>query len=410
MLDNLYAQICYCQKCRNDFKDWVRNSQRFTPEKLNLDYIDYDSIELPTELCSAGPLVREFFRFRKEKLEEVSLSLKNFIHSINPEAIFMPNIAYPRVEEGSNTLTGNIIFSPQDIMYPNFRNCIDALKNDGVPKTVYNEQEGLLPPKLYRFKLAHDFQYPLFGKTFHVGYGDGVNSGKSIRRQICSNAAAGLTLGGHPLSFNGLMTPNLPSRAKLIGLDNPIIFNTTKKWDEFVKENSCIYEDVESAADIVLGTSEIGFCISGTQPMTAFHAAATEMLNDKILFKFKHLLQLESLSPNKTLILIDMYAMSNRECEQIISFYNKGGKIILLGPCSTMNENGQERLEYGLSGILSDKDEINMLENVRVIKKNRLFWDPSISKNSSLKIQRRYTNTKRRDSYSIWSGQFKFDT
>ncbi|MHC4873502.1 MAG: beta-galactosidase [Planctomycetota bacterium] len=401
MLDNLHAQICYCEKCREDFRDWVKKSNEFTAEKLNLNYIDYDSIELPRELIAKDPLVREFFKFRKQKLEDVSLSLKNFIHSINPDAVFMPNVAFPRVEEGNNSLSGNITFSPQDIMYPEFRSCIDALKNDGAPEPVFDEQEEVLPPKLYRFKLAHDFGYPLFGKTFHTGYGDGVKPDKSIQRQMSANAAVGLALGGNPLSFNGLMTPNLPNRGKSIGLDNPVIFNTAKKWNEFVKANSDIYKDAQSAADIILGTSELGFCITGTQPMTACHAAAVEMLNDKVLFRFKHLLQLESLVRENTLLLIDMYAMSDSECEQVISFYKRGGKVILLGPCSTMNENGQERLEYGLSGLLSGSDEIDMLEDAGVIEKDRLFWDPSVSGSSSLKMQRRYTDAGRRDSYRI---------
>ncbi len=70
-----------------------------------------------------------------------------------------------------------------------------------------------------------------------------------------------------------------------------------------------------------------------------------EMVNDRLL-------DAAHLKPYKLLILPNIAALSDAQCEQLRSFVNSGGSLVATYETSLYNENGKPRQDFGLADIL----------------------------------------------------------
>jgi hypothetical protein len=85
-------------------------------------------------------------------------------------------------------------------------------------------------------------------------------------------------------------------------------------------------------------------------PILGFYQALIEA---RIPFEMVHdgLLEPEHVSQFRTLILPNIAALSNRQCEQISAFVRDGGAIVATHETSLFDEGGQPRTEFGLAEL-----------------------------------------------------------
>ena len=69
-----------------------------------------------------------------------------------------------------------------------------------------------------------------------------------------------------------------------------------------------------------------------------------EMVDDRLM-------EPDRLSPYRVLVLADVAALSDRQCQQIRDFVMKGGRIVATGETSLYDETGKRRANFGLSDL-----------------------------------------------------------
>ena len=69
-----------------------------------------------------------------------------------------------------------------------------------------------------------------------------------------------------------------------------------------------------------------------------------EMVDDRLM-------EPDRLDPYRVLVLADVAAMSDRQCQQIRDFVAKGGRIVATGETSLYDETGKRRANFGLSDL-----------------------------------------------------------
>ena len=77
------------------------------------------------------------------------------------------------------------------------------------------------------------------------------------------------------------------------------------------------------------------------------------LIEARIPFEMVHdrLMDEDHLAPYKTLILPNIAALSDQQCQQIRDFVRKGGSIVATYETSLYNEMGERRENFGLSDL-----------------------------------------------------------
>ncbi|MEO5594094.1 MAG: alpha-amylase family protein [Chitinophagaceae bacterium] len=298
--------ICYCQHCVQNFKA-------------------YAGLELPKGNDRFNSTFIKYSEWRVERLKELWFLWDAEIRKQRPASRFIPNGFPDKVLTGKNS---DFFFADQQA------------------------RRGLIPPwanakgaKETRATLGMKPQVGIFsvGIEEEFRWKDSVQGDAEIRIWVAEGVANGL----------------LPCFVKF----GAVLYD--KRWLNTVSNMYQVYHRSEKYLRNTACLARVGMMYSeqtdkkyGGKPWQEnshdhsngmYHAlveahTAFEMVNDKLL-------DAGNLKPYKLLILPNIAALSDTQCDQLRKFVEEGGSLVATFETSLYNEEGIQRSDFGLADI-----------------------------------------------------------
>lgn len=304
--------MCYCEHCRQNFHQ-------------------FSGLDLPQTRDPRDPARRQYMAWHQQRLFDLCRLWNSTIQAINPDACYLPNAGGGALSE------------------------LDMKTFAGIsPAAIADRQSrrGLMAPwmagkaaKEYRSTMA---MKPVVGLT-SVGiddrnrWKDSVQNGDEIRLWM----------------VDGIAQNFRPAFTKF----NAKPFD--KRWFAVVEDvfnwhfaNERYLRNERSLARVAMVYSQQTAAYYGwpdaasrvEDPGLGFYQALVEA---RVPFEMVHdgLLDAEHISQYRTLILPNIAALSDSQCEQISVFVRNGGGIVATLESSLYDENGHMRSDFGLAEL-----------------------------------------------------------
>jgi hypothetical protein len=298
--------VCYCEHCVKNFKS-------------------FSGLELPRTIERLDPTYQKWTQFRMEKLKELWFHWDAAIRKIDDGSRFIPNGFPDRLLTGKHA---DFFFADQQA------------------------RSGVMPPwsngkgaKKLRATLG---MKPLVG-IFSVGveeqyrWKDSVQSEAETRIWVAEGTAQGMK----PcfVKFSAVMY----DKRWLDTVDK--IYQLHHKSERYLKNTAPIArigvvysEQTEQNYGGQPWQKSIGDHENGMYHLLVENSMPFEMVNDQLLDE-------ANISGFKLLILPNVAALSNPQCEQLRRFVKNGGSIVATFETSLFDPNGKPRSDFGLADI-----------------------------------------------------------
>jgi hypothetical protein len=298
--------LCYCEHCVRQFKA-------------------YAGMDLPRTTDRQDAAYRKYQQWQIERLRELWFLWDRTIREVRPAARYIPN-GFP-----DNVVTGKL----SDIFF-----------------TDHQGRSGMIPPwsngKRAKELRATMGMKPL-GGIFSIGleeayrWKDSVQTEAEIRIWV----AEGIANNMRPwfVKFAGTIYDK-----RWLGVVEKI-YDWHYRWERYLRNTA-------SLARVAMVYSEQTRRYYGGQrwqdrssghELGMYHALVEarvpfEMVNDRLL-------DAEHLEPFKSLILPNIAALSEAQCEQLRQFVRRGGSLIATFETSLHDEEGKRRPDFGLADL-----------------------------------------------------------
>ena len=303
---------CYCEHCRTNFKAAT-------------------GFDLPTTADVMDPARHAHMIWSRARLIEVLDTWNGEIRKINPESSMIPN-------NGSGA-----------------RNPLDTLETSArAPLLVADRQarRGLAAPwlmgktaKEYRATMGDKPVVGLFGVGLEEPYRwkDSVTSNAEIRIWVLDAIANGMR------PWFSKFSATLHDERWLRGIEELYV------WTE---KNERYLTNRKSAANVgVVYSQQTAWYYGGPHTDAKVEDFALgwyqALVESRVPFDMVHagLLDSESLARFKTLILPNIAALSDRQCDQLRTFVARGGNLIATYETSLYDESGKQRTNFALADL-----------------------------------------------------------
>ena len=298
---------CYCQDCRDNFRSAT-------------------ALELPRTSDARDPGRRAFLQWRRQRLVEVIDVWNGAIRAINPESSVIPN-------------NGSGASSPL--------NSIEISRRAPMLAADRQARHGLAAPWLVG-KSAKEYRATMGPKPVIGLFGIGLEEQYRWKDSVTSNA-----------------------EIRIWALD--AIANGMRPW--FTKFSATLHDErwLKSIDDIYLWTEKNQQYLTDRRPLARvaiiysqqtswYYGAKVEdyalgwyqaLVESRIPFEMvhDHLLDPEHLAPFKTLILPNLAALSESQCDQLRAFVSNGGSIVATHETSLYDEVGTRRKNFALADL-----------------------------------------------------------
>jgi hypothetical protein len=310
--------MCYCEYCRENFHAFARQNY-----STNFD--------LPRTLDPKDPARRAYLSWHQERLFELWRLWNARIQEINPDASFIPNTGGGALSELDMKTVGEL--APTLVADRQGRSGTMAPWIAGKSAKEFRSTMGMKAvPAITSVGLEDKYRWK-----------DSVQNGDEIRLWMADGMAQGFR----------------PAFTKF----NARPFD--RRWFPVVEEifawhyaNAEYFRNVRSLARVGMVYSQQTAAYYGGPDAGAkvedhalgFYEALVEA---RIPFDMVHdgMLDEERLKPFRTLILPNIAALSNGQCDQIRAFAARGGSVIATYETSLYDEGGAGRADFGLAEL-----------------------------------------------------------
>jgi hypothetical protein len=298
--------ICYCEHCTRNFKA-------------------FSGMELPRSSNHFDPSWLKWNEWNTLRLKELWVLWDGIIRKQKSTSRFIPN-GFP-----DKVITGKL----SDIVF-----------------TDHQARSGAIPPwsngKVAKELRASIGMKPL-GGIFSVGveeqyrWKDSVQSEAEIRVWVAEGTANGM----RPwfTKFSGV----LYDRRWLDTVDK--IYQDLYRNERYLRNTAPI-----ARVGMVFSEQEPVYGLKPWQQKSGDHASGMyhALVENRVPFEMVNasLLDEEHLKPFKLLVLPNIYSLSDVQCNQIKSFVEGGGSIVVTFETSLYDEEGKPRADFGLKDLL----------------------------------------------------------
>lgn len=297
---------CYCEHCVKNFKE-------------------FSGLDLPRTEDRRDPAYRKYGQWRIERLRELWFLWDKTIRQANPASRYIPN-GFP-----DNIVTGQL----SDIFF-----------------TDHQGRSGMIPP-WSNGKRAKELRATMGMKPLGGIFSVGLEEAWRWKDSVQSEAETRIWVA------DGIANNMRPWFAKFSG----VLYD--RRWLKVVED---VYEWHHRAEVYLRNTASlarVGMVYSeGTQryyggqrwqerssghELGMYHALIEarvpfDMVNDRLL-------DAECLKPFKLLILPNVAALSDAQCDQLRQFVSRGGSIVATFETSLYDEQGGRRKDFGLADL-----------------------------------------------------------
>jgi hypothetical protein len=303
---------CYCVHCRENFKA-------------------ASGFELPRTTDARDPVRRAFLEWRRQRLVDVLDVWNGEIRAINPESSVVPN-------------NGSGAGSPL--------NTIETSRRAPMLAADRQARHGLAAPwlvgksgKEYRATMGDKPVIGLFGIGLEEAYRwkDSVTSNAEIRIWALDAIANGMR------PWFTKFSATLHDQRWLGEIED--IYVWTEKNQHYLAERRPL------ARVAMVYSQQTAWYYNGGQGGARVEDYALgwyqALVESRIPFEMVHdrLLDAEHLAGFKTLILPNVAALSDAQCEQLRAFVSRGGSIVATHETSLYDEVGARRKNFGLADV-----------------------------------------------------------
>ena len=298
---------CFCQHCRENFKA-------------------ASGFELPHTANPQDPARRAFLEWRRQRLVDVLDVWNSEIRAINPEASVVPN-------------NGSGATSPL--------NAVEISRRAPMLAADRQARHGLAAPWL-------------------VG-----KSGKEYRATMGTKPVIGLFGIGLEEQYRWKDSVNSNAEIRIWAID--AIANNMRPW--FTKFSATLHDErwLKTIDDLYVWSDENQRYLSNRRPLARVALVYSQqtawyygnkvedyalgwyqaLIESRIPFEMVHdrLLDAANLAPYKTLILPNLAALSDAQCDQLRAFVANGGSIVATHETSLYDEWGARRKNFALADL-----------------------------------------------------------
>jgi Hypothetical glycosyl hydrolase 6/Beta-galactosidase trimerisation domain len=298
---------CYCVHCRENFKA-------------------ASGLDLPRTNSRQDPTYRAFFLWRQQRLIDVIDLWNREIRAINPESSVVPNNG-----GGAGSALNTIAISQRTPMLAADRQA----------------RHGLEPPwligksgKEYRATMGNKAVIGLFGIGLEEQYRwkDSVTSNPEIRIWALDALANGMR------AWYTKFSATLHDVRWLKTIED--VYQWSAKNEQYLTHQKPL-------ARVAIVFSQQTAWFTGARGEDYALGWYQALIESRIPFEMVHdrLLDAEHLAPYKTLILPNIAALSDAQCDQLRAFVAKGGSIIATHETSLYDEWGVRRKNFALADL-----------------------------------------------------------
>jgi hypothetical protein len=304
--------ICYCEHCRKRFRQAC-------------------GLDLPLAVQAADPAWRKYVRWYQERLFEVWKLWDGEIRARKPGARFIPNAG------------GGSLY------------LLDMCRIGELADTLFADQQGRhgLMPIWSIGKDAKEFRATL-GKKPIVGiYSVGLETPYRWKDSVQNEAEMRLWV------LDGIANGFRPWITKFSGklYDQRWLKTVKDLYDWHYQNERYLREEKPLAQVAIVYSQQTAVFYGGSEaqgkvedPILGIYQALVEM---RIPFEMVHdgRLERDNLDQFELLILPNVAALSNHQCNQLRAYIERGGSLIATNETSLYDENGIQRSDFGLADL-----------------------------------------------------------
>ena len=327
--------MCYCEHCRQNFHQFAE-------------------LDLPRTLDPRDPARRKYLAWRQERLFELCRVWNSAIQEINPDACYLPNAGGGALSELDMRTFAQL--APAAIADRQGRRGLMAPWMAGKSAKEYRSTMGIKP-------VAGLTSVGIDDKN---RWKDSVQNGDEIRLWMVDGIAQNFRPAFTKFNAKPFDRRWFPAVAE--------VFNWHYANEKYLRNEislarvGMVYSQQTAA---YYGWPDPASRVE--DPSLGFYQALVEA---RIPFEMVHdgLLDAEHIRQFRTLVLPNIAALSNRQCQQISAFVRNGGGIVATYETSLYDESGALRADFGLADLFfasfAGKVEGPMLNSYLNLKKD----------------------------------------
>lgn len=319
--DNFYSRPCYCDVCRQKFRDYLNENY---VDKLNeLGVESTDTAEIPDEAAlleplADAPLVVAWCKFKKQTMSALMHEIYAYARSIKNDIMLLAN---------PSTIRG---FMDQGAM-----RSTDIWQIGNQAQFLWAEggnhpgiREGGLVHQVNFFKTAETIGHRVFSTTWkHAIEGNGL---ADCVEDVCLNTAESAVFGADPGS-NWLLRPT--NDGELFATTEKLLTDELNRYFNFIKDNSDIFVGSRPVSEIAIYLSAEARCKNYQQSYGGFLTTQQVLLEKNIQFDLLFSEQSEKSMNYSCIIIVDAERLAASEIEFLKAYVKSGGKLLLAGSC-----------------------------------------------------------------------------
>lgn len=371
-LDNDYYRGCYCPKCQEEFKQYLKET--FPPEKARrvFGYEQVEEMELvPVDFSEYGQvkdqLWAETVKFRMRQRQEMMKLLHDKITSIKPNGILGGN---PAICRRLNDCARIHTYMP-DLGETHHLVCAE---NSLFPETKGNAIKHQVAA--YKHGQANGFKvFP----SHHLYDKNGNTRWPETKEECALSLCEALAFGGHAACTTWGIRMDESEDKTLY--ERPHFIEALTPLKDFLEKNESVYRDAECSAEVgvyINRESQICDCLNCNYSL---QGTMQLLLQKKTPFRFIDTDEDKKLEGLKVLIVGDVRLVSDKQLERFKTFAEHG-KVMLTGESCTYDEyflrREDNKLEEFLKlpnvALLKDSPEKVNPEKVEYHGKNYIFF------------------------------------
>ena len=362
--DNSNTQFCYCDTCRDRFRDYLRENVKNPYGVMGIgdfDYIEIPRLEYKTNpldtnfICPTGnihdPLLFWYMKFIRHTLEKFHKEIFDYVKEISDgRALVLQNPGFPRQMRETRSWG----FEPMQI--PKSCDFVFVENRGGYFGKNYGRTEG----QTLAFKYGERFGYKVFDTSWANDNGKLYQfpRNRSAIFGFVMQAAVYGSIAGSPWTVRSMR------RGDEVAIDTPYLFDGLKAAFDYFGENYGVFDAASYNRVKILHLPDNQLCADGA--FEELCDVARILTNNTVRYSIITEDEIPTLKEGATVILPKILYCTGGLYENLKSASEKGVKIIATCGFGHYNEFTKGRCEdseifnlKGISGaVLTDKESL----------------------------------------------------
>ncbi len=323
-LDNDYIKGCYCKKCQDAFRGWLREkfpvpaAARRVFGLSTTDGMDLAPIPMPRD-----PLWHATVLFRQEQRQKMMRQISEKIRAIKPDAILGGNPGCNRRFDDAYRIH---IYTP-DLAETHHLVCAENIRYPA-------RTGGTIRHQALLYKHGQAGNFAVFA-SHHLHNAQGRIRWPDTLEECALSLCEALAFGGHPVCTTWGI--RMDAGGKIL-YQRPLFRKALDPVAAFLKEHGAIYRGAQCDASIGIYQNRESLCGDSPNSWLSLQGAVQILLQRQIPFRLVDRDTDELLNGIKLLVVPDMQLISEAQMARLRKFADAGGKLLWTGQAGRFDD------------------------------------------------------------------------